>query len=70
MRSTLQRAHPHPRLHPIANQTPALPFANTQDGKEIGGLWRYTPDGCLHEILDHKVRCSNCVCFSPDGSTM
>ena len=41
-----------------------------QDGKEIGGLWRLTPDGAMREILDYKFRCSNCVCFSPDGATM
>lgn len=55
---------------PLQSKPPASPCVNTQDGKEIGGLWRYTPDGRLHEILDHKVRCSNCVCFSPDGNTM
>ncbi|GAX85564.1 hypothetical protein CEUSTIGMA_g12979.t1 [Chlamydomonas eustigma] len=44
--------------------------AHRQDGAEIGGLWRLNPDGNMQEILDYKFRCSNCVCFSPDGLTM
>lgn len=44
--------------------------SHRQDGSEIGGLWRLTPDGRLQEILDYKFRCSNCICFSPDGRIM
>ena len=44
--------------------------AHRQDGAEIGGLWRLSPDGRMQEILDYKFRCSNCVCFSPDGAVM
>ncbi|KAG1655181.1 hypothetical protein FOA52_004200 [Chlamydomonas sp. UWO 241] len=44
--------------------------AHRQNGAEIGGLWRLRPDGGMREILDYKFRCSNCVCFSPEGETM
>jgi hypothetical protein len=44
--------------------------AHRQDGAEIGGLYRLSPDGSMREILDYKFRCSNCICFSPDGLTM
>lgn len=45
-------------------------LSHRQDGREIGGVWRLGGDGQLREILDYKIRCSNCTCFTPDGRTM
>ena len=39
------------------------------DGQDIGGLYRMSAASKqLTEILPYKFRCSNCICFSPDGT--
>lgn len=41
------------------------------DGADLGGLYRLNGQTkALTEILDYRFRCSNCICFSPDGQTM
>jgi len=42
------------------------------DASAIGGLWRLDANNNrqLEEVLDYKHRCSNCICFSPDGRKM
>ena len=42
------------------------------DASAIGGLWRLDANNNrqLDEVLDYKHRCSNCICFSPDGRKM
>jgi len=45
--------------------------AHRQDGADIGGLYRLEAStGQLREILDYRFRCSNCICFTPDGRTV
>jgi len=41
------------------------------DGQDIAGLYRLSAETKeLTEILGYRFRCSNCICFSPDGATM
>lgn len=41
------------------------------NGQDIGGLYRLEAGTTqLSEILDYTFRCSNCICFSPDGRMM
>ena len=42
------------------------------DAQPIGGLWKLDANNSrqLTEVLDYKHRCSNCICFSPDGKKM
>ena len=45
--------------------------AHRQDGQDIGGLYRLSAEtGELKEILGYRFRCSNCICFTPDGRKM
>lgn len=38
-------------------------------GRAKGKLWRYDPDGSLHEMLDGGVVCGNGLGWSPDNKT-
>jgi sugar lactone lactonase YvrE len=38
-------------------------------GRPKGKLWRYDPDGTLHEMLDGGVVCGNGLGWSPDNKT-
>lgn len=38
-------------------------------GRPKGKLWRYDPDGSLHEMLDGGVVCGNGLGWSPDNKT-
>lgn len=38
-------------------------------GRPKGKLWRYDPDGSLHEMLDGGVVCGNGLGWSPDNTT-
>lgn len=38
-------------------------------GRAKGKLWRYDPDGSLHEMLDGGVICGNGLGWSPDNKT-
>ena len=43
--------------------------AGASGGADNAGLYQVSKERGVVEILDYRFRVSNCICFSPDGST-
>ncbi|CAG9463476.1 unnamed protein product [Pedinophyceae sp. YPF-701] len=44
--------------------------AHRTNARALAGLYRLTPQGRLEEILSHRYRVSNAICFAPHGGEM